>query len=137
MAAKHRQTVHIPKGHPRNMPYPTSAATGAIPTRNTQPYLNHETLTQDQQAKFLGVPQETTLNLGHPCPVSAVMDNPVKMPTEYTQGPAKRSLTESDRPGKGVYGSFPDPKTGLSTDFTSLENWQKFASANSYGSKGR
>ena len=127
---KHRQTVHIPKGHARNMPYPTTAATPGHPIRNTQPYLNHETLTQDQQARHLGVPQESVLNLGHPCPVSAVMDNPVGQPTEYTQGPAKRSLRESDRAGQGQYSNFPDPKSGLSTDFESLRNWQHFASAN-------
>jgi hypothetical protein len=135
MVHHHKQTPHIPKGHPRNMPQPVPAAAPAHPIRNFQPYIDHEILTQDQQANFLGVKQESTLNLGHPCAVSDIMKNPVGQPTEYTEGPAKQALTESDRPGKGVYGGFTDPKTGLSTDFDSLRHWQEFASCNSYGSK--
>lgn len=131
---KHRLHRHP---SPHNMPESLSQPTSRQPLHNTQPFLNHETLTQNQQAKFLGVDQETVLNLGHRCSVNDIMHNPVGTPVEYSGGPAKRSLHESDRAGHGVYGGFADPKSGLSTDPASMRDWQGFASANSRITRAR
>jgi hypothetical protein len=97
----------------------------AHPIRPTQPYLNHETLTQDQQAKFLGVKQETTMNLGHPVPVSRLTENPVGYPKDYEQGPAARVINEPR--SVGVYQKFADPKDGHD-----LNRWADYARSNSY-----
>ena len=101
----------------------------AHPIRPTQPFLNHETLTQDQQAKFLGVKQETTMNLGHPVPVSRLTENPVGRPLDYENGPAARVINE--RRSQGVYGKFRDPQSGISSE-QNLDRWAGYARSNSY-----
>jgi len=101
----------------------------AHPIRPTQPYLNHETLTQDQQAKFLGVKEETTMNLGHPVPVSRLTDNPVGYPRDYENGPAARVINETR--SVGVYGKFRDPQDGTSRQ-QNLDRWSDYARSNSY-----
>jgi hypothetical protein len=101
----------------------------AHPIRPTQPYLNHETLTQDQQAKFLGVKEETTMNLGHPVPVSRLTDNPVGYPRDYENGPAARVINETR--SQGVYQKFADPKDGRSTQ-QNLDRWSDYAKSNSF-----
>jgi hypothetical protein len=118
-----RRSSHLPSPH--TQPEHTPAAVAAHPLRNTQPFLNHETLTQDQQAKFLGVEQETVMNLGHPCGVSDLMRHPLgTQRDDYTSGKAaERAIHES-------------PNVGLSTDHAALKGWQDYASKNSYGSKG-
>jgi hypothetical protein len=105
----------------------------AHPIRSTQPYLHHETLTQDQQAKFLGVKEETTMNLGHPVPISEIEKNPVGYPRDYENGPAARVINE--RRSQGVYGRFRDPKDGTSTQ-ANLDRWSDYAKANSYTGHG-
>lgn len=96
-----------------------------------QPNLEHEILTQAEQAKHLGVKQERLMNLGHPCLVQDIAKHPLGSHIdEYTQGPAKRALTESDRPGHGVFGSFADAQSGFSTN-ENLKSWSGYASANS------
>lgn len=128
-------TKFTPRYNPQKVNRPTrvmhSTNHPAHPIRPNQPYVNHETLMQDQQARFLGVEQETVLNLGHPCPVSEITEHPIKSgPTEYTGGPAERAVHESDRKGHGIYGSFADNQSGFSTE-DNLKGWAGYASANS------
>jgi hypothetical protein len=103
------------------------------PSRTQQPYLDHETLTQGQQAKFLGHKPETVLNLGHPTTVDRLTENPVGYPRDYENGPAARVINE--RRSQGVYGKFADPKDGRSTQ-ANLDRWADYAKANSYTGHG-
>src|SRR6516164_4821717 len=66
----------------------------AHPIPSTQPYLNHDTLTQDQQARHLGVKQETVMNLGHPYPVSRLTENPAAV-VDYTNNDVARKCCVS------------------------------------------
>jgi hypothetical protein len=76
-------------------------ATKAHPIRNTQPYLDHETLTQDQQAAYLGVKQETVKNLGHDVPVSRLTENPAGM-VDYTNNDIGKRVVRGRAHGQGV-----------------------------------
>ena len=99
--------------------------------RNTQPFLDHDKLTQAEQAKFLGVKEETTCNLGHRVPVSQLTQSPVSgYPSEYIKGVPNGFITESDKGSHGVYHSFKDAQSGLSTP-ENLSRWAGYASANS------
>jgi hypothetical protein len=106
----------------------------AHPIRSTQPYLNHDTLTQDQQARHLGVKQETVMNLGHPVPVSQLEKNPVGYPRDYENGPAARVINE--KRSQGVFGKFRDPQSGISTQ-ANLDRWSGYASANTEVTRGQ
>jgi hypothetical protein len=105
----------------------------AHPIRPTQPYLNHDTLTQDQQARHLGVKEETVKNLGHDMPVSRLTENPVGYPRDYENGPA--ALVINEKRSQGVFGKFADPKDGRSTQ-ANLDRWSDYAKANSYTGHG-
>jgi hypothetical protein len=105
----------------------------AHPIRPTQPYLNHDTLTQDQQARHLGVKQETVMNLGHPVPISEIERNPIGYPRDYENGPAKHIINEPR--SQGVYGRFKNPQDGTSTQ-ANLDRWSGYAKANSYTGHG-
>src|SRR5262249_39047204 len=100
----------------------------AHPIRPTQPFLNHETLTQDQQAKFLGVKEETTMNLGHPVPISKIAESPVGYPRDYQPPSADRVINE--RRSVGVYGKFRDPQSGIAQQ-NNLDRWADYAKSNS------
>ena len=95
---------------------------------STQPYLNHDTLTQGQQARFLGSKPETVSNLGHPTTVDKLTENPVR-PIDYEGGPARHIIDE--RRSVGVYQKFSDPKSGVSTA-QNLDRWSDYARSNSY-----
>ena len=97
--------------------------------QTTQPYLDHDTLDQKQQARHLGVKEETVCNLGHPVPVSRLPDNPVGYPRDYEQGPAARVINE--RRSVGVYGKFGDPQSGIAQQ-NNLDRWADYAKSNSY-----
>jgi hypothetical protein len=86
--------------------------TKAHPIRSTQPYLHHETLTQDQQAKFLGVKEETTLNLGHPVPISEIEKNPAGRMVDYANNDVSKGVVRGPARSQNVYGKFRDPKDG-------------------------
>jgi hypothetical protein len=94
----------------------------------TQPYLDHDTLTQAQQAKHLGVKQETIRNLGHPCAISDIQKNPAGRLMDYDTADTK--ATFRDRGSTGVYGKFDRPTSGHD-----LAAWSDRASANSFHGK--
>ena len=106
------------------------AKTKAHPIRDTQPYLNHETLTQDQQAKFLGVKEETVMNLGHPVPISEIAEHPAPDVKNYDSGDTGRVVRGPAR-SQSVYGRFRDPKDGTSAS-ENLSRWSDYAHAGSY-----
>jgi hypothetical protein len=108
----------------------------AHPIRPTQPYLNHETLTQDQQAKFLGVKEETVMSLGHPVPISRIADHPLTgQPMNYDTAPqAERQIKEGQRTTQGVYGRHAPINSGVSTA-DNLRAWSKYSTSNSYDGK--
>jgi hypothetical protein len=105
--------------------------TKAHPIRDTQPYLHHDTLTQDQQAAYLGVKQETVLNLGHPVPISEIEQNPADM-ADYTNNDVGKQIVRGPPRSAGVFGSFKDPKSGISTNEQNLDRWADYARSNSY-----
>lgn len=70
------------------------------------------------------------MNLGHPVSVENIAKHPLKRIDDYTSGKiGQRHITESDRPGHGVYGSFKDAQEGFSTP-GNLDRWSGYASAN-------
>jgi hypothetical protein len=96
---------------------------------NTQPYLDHDTLTQREQAKHLGVKEETVCNLGHPVPVSKLTENPVGYPLDYQPPSAARVINEPR--SQGVYGRFKNPQSGIAEQ-GNLDRWAGYARSNSY-----
>jgi hypothetical protein len=98
--------------------------------RTQQPFLDHETLTQGQQAKFLGHKPETVMNLGHPTTVDRLTENPVGRPLDYENDAAARITNETR--SVGVYGKFRDPQSGISTNEQNLNRWADYARSNSY-----
>ena len=110
----------------------------AHPIRPTQPYLNHETLTQDQQAKFLGVKEETVMSLGHPVPISRIADHPLTgQPMNYDTAPqAERQIKEGQRTTQGVYGRHAPINSGVSTA-ENLRDWSRYSQSNTYSVDGR
>jgi hypothetical protein len=99
---------------------------------STQPFLDHETLTQAQQARFLGSKPERTKNLGHDSTVDRLTQSPVGYPRDYENGPAARVINETR--SVGVYGRFKDPKSGISSA-DNLSRWSGLAHSNSYDGK--
>jgi hypothetical protein len=97
---------------------------------DTQPYLNHDTLTQREQAKHLGVKEETVMNLGHPVPVSQLTEHPAPHVKNYDSGDTGRVVRGPAR-SQSVYGRFRDPKDGTSTS-ENLSRWAGYAHAGSY-----
>src|SRR5215472_13338416 len=91
---------------------------------STQPYLDHDTLTHSQQAKHLGVKEETVMNLGHPVPVSKLADSPVGYPPNYENS---NRVVDGPKGQTGVYGRFDSPKDGH--DFS---GWASRSESNSY-----
>jgi hypothetical protein len=106
----------------------------AHPIRSTQPYLDHETLTQDQQARHLGVKQETTMNLGHPVPVSRLTENPLGRMQNYDSADTTRTFRDPPRL-QGVYRKTADPRSGISSA-DNLKDWSQRSTANSYTGHG-
>jgi hypothetical protein len=104
----------------------------AHPIPSTQPYLNHDTLTQDQQARHLGVKQETVMNLGHPYPVSRLTENPAAV-VDYTNNDVGKKMLRQSR-SVGVYEKFRDPKDGTPNQ-QNLDRWSDYARSNSYHGK--
>jgi hypothetical protein len=99
---------------------------------SAQPYLNNDVLTQREQAKHLGVKEETTMNLGHPVPVSRLTDNPLGKPVNYDTAPqAERQIKEGQRLTQGVYGRHVPINDGRSTA-ENLQAWSKYSTSNSY-----
>jgi hypothetical protein len=105
--------------------------TKAHPIRNTQPYLHHETLTQDQQAAYLGVKEETVKNLGHDTPVSRLTENPAGRMVDYADNDVSKGIVRGPARSQGVYGKFRDPQSGIAQQ-NNLDRWSDYAKSNSY-----
>jgi hypothetical protein len=99
--------------------------------QTTQPYLDHDTLTQKQQARHLGVKEETVLNLGHPVPVSRLAENPAGRVVDYANNQVSKDIVRGPPRSVGVYGRFTDPKSGISSQ-SNIDAWSGRASENSY-----
>lgn len=103
-------------------------------TKDTQPYLNHETLTQCEQAKHLGVKEESTFNLGHRVPISRIMEHPLRgQPTSYDSTDTARTFRDPAR-GQGVYTGRNYPQSGISSE-QNLRGWGDYAKSNSFHGK--
>jgi hypothetical protein len=100
---------------------------------DSQPFLNHDVMSQAEQARFLGSKPERTKNLGHNSTVDRLTENPAR-PTDYEQGPAARVINE--KRSVGVYERFDDPKSGISAS-ENLDRWADYARSNSYSVDGR
>jgi hypothetical protein len=72
--------------------------------QTTKPFLDHDVLTQKEQAKFLGCKEETTANLGHQVPVSKLTEHPLKgQPTNYDSSDTARTFRDPARGQGGLY----------------------------------
>src|SRR5262249_51491139 len=98
------------------------------PPGNTQPYLDHDTLTQREQAKHLGVKVERTKNLGHDSTVDRLTENPARM-MNYDSADTARIINEPR--SVGVYGRFKNPQSGIAQQ-NNLDRWADYARSNSY-----
>jgi hypothetical protein len=99
---------------------------------DTQPFLDHDTLTQRQQAKHLGVKEEVISNLGHACKVSDAANHPLGKPINYDTAPqAERQIKEGQRFTQGVYGRHVPINSGISTA-ENLQAWSKYSQSNTY-----
>jgi hypothetical protein len=103
----------------------------------TQPFLDHDTLDQVAQAKFLGSKPETLLNLGHPCSVADIAKHPLGKPVNYDTAPqAERQISEGQRHTTGVYQKHSPIKSGISTA-DNLRSWGDYSRSNTYSVDGR
>jgi hypothetical protein len=103
---------------------------------STQPYLNHDTLDQKQQARHLGVKEETVCNLGHPVPVSRLTENPAGRMVDYANNDVSKGIVRGPARSVGVYGSFKNPTSGISSE-QNLSRWSGYASANTEVTRGQ
>jgi hypothetical protein len=101
--------------------------------QTTKPYLDHDVLTQSQQARHLGVKPETLLNLGHPCSVADIAKHPLTgKPVNYDTAPqAERQNKEGQSNTQGVYGRHIPINSGISSA-ENLRAWSKYSTSNSY-----
>jgi hypothetical protein len=98
--------------------------------QTTQPYLDQDTLTQREQAKRLGVKEETVMNLGHRVKQDDLSRHPLDRVQNYDSGDTARTFRDPPRL-QGVYGKCNDPKSGISAK-QNIDAWAKRATANSY-----
>jgi hypothetical protein len=97
--------------------------------QSTQPYLNHDTLTQAQQARFLGSKPETVSNLGDDTTVDKLTENPVRKVPNYENS---NRVVEGPTGQTGVYTRFDSPRDGH--DFS---GWASRTGSNTYSVDGR
>src|SRR5262249_51402097 len=100
-----------------------------------QPYLNHDTMTQAQQSRFLGRSVERTKNLGHDSTVDRLTENPAGM-IDYANNDVSKGVVRGPPRSRGVYGKFANPEDGRSTQ-QNLDRWSDYARSNSYSVDGR
>jgi hypothetical protein len=98
-----------------------------------QPYLDHESLSQAEQARFLGAKPERTKNLGHDSTVDKLTENPVGYPLNYE--PGSNRVVRGPPRSQGVYGKFRDPQSGICNQ-QNLDRWSGYARSNSFRGEG-
>jgi hypothetical protein len=98
---------------------------------HTAPEYDHAVLPEFQQRRFLNVGEEHTLNLGHPSTQDRLTEHPLDRVHDYNNGASERIVDGPPR-SAGVYGSFKDPKSGISTNQQNLDRWASYAHSNSY-----
>jgi hypothetical protein len=99
---------------------------------HTAPEHGHAVLSQAEQSKFLGVGDETVMNLGHRVPEDRLTEHPLnKVPTYDTAPQAERQISEGQRLTQGVYGRHVPIKSGISAE-QNLDQWASYAKSNSY-----
>jgi hypothetical protein len=97
---------------------------------HTFPEHNFATLTEREQRKFIGKPNEHLLNLGHPTTEDRLMEHPLQKTLNYDTAPTEKTFADPPRL-QGVYRKCDDPKSGISAQ-QNIDAWAERASANSY-----
>jgi len=111
------------------MTKPRTAPSGGKPDQ--RPEHNHAVLSQAEQARHLGVADETVLNLGHSVRESELTRHPLDRVHDYTNHASERVVRGPAR-SQGVYGKFRDPQSGIPTNEQNLDRWASYAKSNSY-----
>jgi hypothetical protein len=107
---------------------PRTAPRGGKP--HTAPEHQHAVLSQAEQAKFLGRSDEIVSNLGHPSREDDLTRHPLRKVPNYE--PASNRVVDGPKRGVGVYRSFKNPQSGISTSEANLRGWASYAHSNSY-----
>jgi hypothetical protein len=104
---------------------------------HTAPEHGHATLTEAQQAKFLGRSDEVTMNLGHRVRQDQLIEHPLnRVPTYDTAPQAERQIKEGQRLTQGVYQKHSPINSGISTA-DNLRAWADYSRSNTYSVDGR
>jgi hypothetical protein len=105
---------------------------------HTAPEHGHATLTEAQQAKYLGRGDEVTMNLGHRVRQDQLTAHPLnRVPTYDTAPQAERQIKEGQqRYTQGVYQKHSPINSGISTA-ENLRDWSRYSQSNTYSVDGR
>jgi hypothetical protein len=101
---------------------------------STQPYLDHDAMTEAEQSRFLGRGVERTKNLGHDSTVDRLTENPSKKARNYE--PNSNRVIDGPSRSAGVYQRFADPQSGISSE-QNLNKWSSYSQAGTYSVDGR
>jgi len=96
-----------------------------------QPFLDHDVMSQAEQARWLGAKPERTKNLGHDSTVDKLTENPAGRMVDYANNDVSKGIVRGPPRSQGVYGRFKNPKDGTSTA-ENLSRWSDYSRANSY-----
>jgi hypothetical protein len=98
--------------------------------------IDHYTLDQHEQEKYLGIGHERTKNLGHDWPESEIEQNPAGRVVDYTGGAGQREIKEGQRHTQGVYGRHSPTPSGIPSG-ENLQAWSRYSQSNTYSVDGR
>jgi hypothetical protein len=94
-----------------------------------RPEHGHAVMTEAEQAKFLGRPNEIVSNLGHPSREDDLTRHPLNKVPNYE--PNSNRVVDGPARSVGVYGRYKNPQSGISTA-QNLDRWSDYARSNSY-----
>jgi hypothetical protein len=95
-----------------------------------KPEHNHAVLSQAEQARHLGVGDETVMNLGHRVREDDLTRHPLGKVQDY-HNHASEHVVRGPARGVGVYRGFKNPESGLPSE-QNLSRWSDYAKSNSY-----
>ena len=98
--------------------------------------IDHYTLDQYEQERHLGIGHEMTKNLGHDWRESEIEQNPAGRMVDYANNDVSKGVVRGPARSVGVYGSFKNPESGISTNQQNLDRWADYAKSNSYTGHG-
>jgi hypothetical protein len=96
--------------------------------------IDHYTLDQYEQERYLSIGHERTKNLGHDWRESEIEQSPAGRMQDYDSADTSRTFRDPARL-QGVYRKCSDPRSGISSG-ENLNKWADYAEANSYTGRG-